>query len=119
MREQLLQQKIRAIFNKSGSGARFWRNNVGAYKLPDGGYLTYGLATGSGDLIGIRSLVITPEMIGKTVGVFASGEIKTPEGRVSSEQLVWQKTVREFGGIAEFFRSEEQAKQWMRAGLVI
>lgn len=118
MREAVRQKKIRAVFNTSGTGVRVWRNNVGA-KMIDGQWLTWGLAVGSGDLIGLRSVVITPDMVGKTIGVFFSAEIKTDTGRLSGEQAAWQQTIRKLGGIAETFRTEEEAREWMTAELKI
>jgi hypothetical protein len=49
---------------------RLWRNNIGL-AFYQGKYVQYGLAPGSGDLIGFRSVTITPEMVGQRVAVFA------------------------------------------------
>lgn len=75
--------------------ARVWRNNVGV-DLARG--VRYGLAVGSGDLIGIVQ------------GRFLSLEVKKPEdGRTSDEQRAWQRVVRRFGGVAEIVTSAEEA----------
>lgn len=113
MREQLIQQQIRGVFNAPGAPTRLWRNNVGK-RLIDGRWLTWGLAPGSADLIGVYTRIITPDMVGQTFGQFFSAEIKTEKGAVRSDQLIWQETIRKFGGIAEIFRSREQAIEFMK-----
>lgn len=68
-------------------GAILWRNNVGCLPGPNGQPVRYGLAndsavvnkrTKSCDLIGVRPVVITPEMVGHTIGQFLAREIKEP-----------------------------------------
>jgi hypothetical protein len=66
-------------------GWRLWRNNVGVLRNPQGHYVRYGLCNDSpqlnsvlksSDLIGIRPILITPDMVGKTIGQFVAREIK-------------------------------------------
>ena len=68
-----------------------------------------GLHKGSGDLIGGDPVVITPDMVGKTVLIFASWEVKSGEGRPTQEQKQFAKVIRANGGIAEIVRSPEEA----------
>ncbi len=96
--ESHIQAAIRAALSRDGN-VRVWRNNTGVLPNGQGGFLRFGLAVGSGDLIGI----VMP------MGRFFSLEIKTPKGRISPEQYAWQATVRKFGGVAEFARSVEEA----------
>ncbi len=77
--------------------------------MASGQYVKYGLQKGSSDLIGIHKVLITQEMVGTYIGRFFGVEIKTPEGRLSREQKIWIQTIRNFGGIAEVCRSEEDA----------
>lgn len=112
-REFLVQQRIRGILNQPGTGVRLWRNNVGSYQKGSS-YIQYGLAPGSADLIGICSVIVEPEMVGMEIGQFLSIEIKTPTGRVDPKQLVWQETVRKLGGIAEIFRTAEEAEAFLK-----
>lgn len=111
MREQELQQQIRAILSYPGAPSRVWRNNTGAWKdEKTGQYVKYGLAEGSADLIGIYQVVVTPDMVGQKFGRFFAAEIKTPVGRLSSEQKAWLKAVNQLGGLAVVLRSVEEAE---------
>lgn len=68
-----------------------------------------GLCEGSSDLIGWRSVEITPGMVGQRVAVFAGIEVKTDRGRVSEEQSRFIAAVVAAGGIAGIARSPEDA----------
>jgi hypothetical protein len=107
--ETHLQQEIRLALGTKPD-LRLYRNNCGS--LPDprtGRLVTFGLARGSADLIGWRTLVITPEMVGQRIAVFTSLEIKTPSGRLSPAQTHWLHAVRSAGGIAGVARSVADA----------
>lgn len=69
----------------AGYGHILWRNNVGAAQNEAGQWFRYGLAndskqmnkiTKSHDLVGIRRVLITPEMAGQTIGQFMCRETK-------------------------------------------
>ncbi len=68
-----------------------------------------GLCVGSSDIIGITSVVITPDMVGKTVGVFTAEEVKTATGRERPEQKHFGAAVVERGGIYGIVRSPQDA----------
>jgi hypothetical protein len=104
-----LQQRIRLALG-TRPDARLFRNQVGS--LPDprtGRLVTFGLARGSADLIGWRSIVVTPDMVGRRLAVFTSIEVKTPTGRVRPDQQAWLGVVRGAGGIAGIARSVTDA----------
>ena len=108
--ETTLQQQIRLALG-TRPDARLFRNQVGS--LPDprtGRLVTFGLARGSADLIGWRTVVVTPDMVGQRLAVFTSIEIKTPTGRVRPEQQAWLGVVRGAGGIAGIARSVTDAE---------
>ena len=71
----------------------------------------FGLARGSADLIGWRTITITPDMVGRQVAVFTSIEVKTPTGRIRPEQQAWIGCVQAAGGIAGIARSIADATQ--------
>jgi len=103
--ETTLQQRIRLALGTHPE-LRLFRNQVG--QLPDprtGRMVQFGLARGSADLIGWRTLVVTPDMVGQRIAVFTSLEIKTPTGRLTPVQRNWLGAVQQAGGIAGVARS--------------
>ena len=76
-----------------------------------GGRIHFGLAVGSGDLIGHHSITVTQAMVGQKVAVFLSCETKTATGSAREEQLNWQKFVNSVGGIAVIARSVDDAEK--------
>lgn len=94
----------------SQKGIRLFRNQTGQYKLADGRVIRSGLVKGSADLIGWKEVVITHEMVGTKVAVFASVEIKTAKGKLSPEQQNWYEKVKQAGGIACIIRNAEEAQ---------
>lgn len=108
--EQTIQQQIRLACSRNQT--RLFRNNVG--RLPDprtGRWVEFGVGgKGAGDLIGWRTITITPEMVGQQVAVFASIEVKSPTGRLRPEQRQWMEAVQAAGGIAGVARSVEDAE---------
>ncbi len=110
MSEAAIQQDIRLALGQT-PGLRVFRQNVGAYKDPRSGrVIRYGLCTGSADLIGWQSVVITPAMVGQRFARFVSIEVKTPSGRLSPEQETWQAAVQKAGGIAVVARSVDDIR---------
>jgi hypothetical protein len=115
MTESTIQSRIlRALGSRPD--IRLFRNQVGAAyvghkptDLTDARFIRYGLTPGSGDLIGWKSVTVTPDMVGRRLAVFLSVEVKTATGRPKPEQVTWKNRVNEFGGIAVIARSEEEA----------
>ncbi len=116
--EQAIQNLVRLEATKKG--CRLWRNNVGAAYMQDGAFLRYGLANESSslnkqiksaDLIGIRPVKITKEMIGFTFGQFISREIKASNWKFTGSdrewaQLRWAELILSYGGDACFANKE-------------
>jgi hypothetical protein len=108
--ETTLQQQIRLAVGTNPE-TRIFRNQVGS--LPDprtGRLVTFGLARGSADLIGWRTITITQAMVGQRIAVFTSIEVKTPNGRIRPEQQAWLEAVHHSGGIAGIARSVTDAQ---------
>lgn len=109
-------------------GVSLWRNNVGARTITeDDGtrrHIRWGLANESpamnkvlksGDLIGVRPIVITPAHVGATIGQFVSRECKRPGwtwrgDEHETAQLNWAMLVTRLGGDAQFATGEGSFK---------
>lgn len=107
MSEQTVQQEIRLALSTGQS--RVFRNNVGAIKDHTGRLVTFGLCKGSSDLIGWKSVIVTPDMVGKRVAIFLAVEVKGPKTPVRPEQTNFIERVRLAGGLAGIARSVTDA----------
>ena len=109
--ETKLQQEIRLALGQMPD-LRIFRNQVG--QLPDlrtGRPVQFGLAKGSSDLIGFKTIEITEEHLGQKLAVFTSIEVKTAKGKLTPMQHNWLSCVREAGGITGVARSVQDAIQ--------
>jgi len=77
-------QKL-TVIDAAKSRCILWRNNVGAFQDDNGNFVRFGLGneteeqnkvSKSSDLIGIRKVVIQPEHVGRTFGLFVAREMK-------------------------------------------
>jgi hypothetical protein len=119
MTEAELLQQIRLAL---GRKLRLFRNNVGQAWVGEvhrRGHEMYiknprvlhaGLCEGSSDLIGWKSITVTPDMVGRRVAVFTAIEAKSKTGRATTDQALFLTVVREAGGIAVLARSVEDAE---------
>lgn len=95
--ETIILSRVRLAAAKIGW--TLFRNNVGALKDKDGRVVSYGLCKGSSDLIGWRPLLITQDMVGKTIAQFVAVECKAATGSVTPEQQRFTDTVNKAGGV--------------------
>jgi len=112
--ETKIQQEIRLALGQR-SDLRLFRNETG--KLPDprtGRWVQFGLAKGSSDLIGFKTVKITPEMIGQEIAQFVSIEIKTESGKLTNVQHNWLQKVKSSGGIVGVARTVKDALQILK-----
>ena len=118
--EARVQQEVRTDI--AHQGAMAWRNNVGATpaKCPDCGApqvpVRFGLANDSkrlnkriksSDLIGCVPRLITPDMLGTTIGQFMAVECKRPGWKYTGTdreagQAAWLGLISRLGGFARF-----------------
>ena len=134
MRETDLGREIQVAASKIG--CRLFRNNVGeawvglAQVVTQGkrvfleegdvvirhkSRVVYGLCVGSGDHIGWKPVLITPDMVGNTIAQFVSCEEKKPhKSHTSPEQLNWRDAVNASGGLAFITASVEDALNSLR-----
>ena len=96
---------------------RLFRNNVGVLRDEQGNYVRYGLCPGSSDLIGWKSVTITPDMVGQTLAVFVALECKKKvldrwRPKITErEKSQWAfiDRVRAMGGLADMVDSLDSA----------
>jgi hypothetical protein len=105
--ELAVQNDIRLAAGRGDT--RLFRNNTGALKDPNGRLVRYGLCKGSSDLIGYRTVTITPDMVGQQLAVFAAIEVKD-RGAPTPEQLHFIAQVKAAGGLAGVARSVADAQ---------
>lgn len=97
---------LKQIQTLSKGNVRLFRNNVG---FDAANKVRYGLMPGSSDLIGWKTITITPRYVGMQVAVFCAIEVKKPGGRVTGEQSNFIDYVDNSGGIAGVCYSYEDA----------
>jgi hypothetical protein len=85
----------------AGSPKHVISKGDGIYLVKKGTPVRFGLMTGSGDYIGWEPVIITADMVGKTVAVFQSIEVKTLRDRLSEDQRRWNRAVARDGGIVQ------------------
>ena len=106
--EAYVQNKIRLAV---GSGSvRLFRNNTGALLDMQGRLVKFGLCKGSSDLIGFKSVTITPDMVGQKVAVFSAIEVKD-KGKATVDQKHFINIINEAGGYAGVAKSVDDAKK--------
>jgi hypothetical protein len=70
-------------------------------------------APGVSDSIAIVKVVITPDMVGKTVAVCAAAEFKTLKGKQRDAQVKWEEAFKKRGGRYRLIRSPQQMKEFI------
>jgi hypothetical protein len=111
------------IIDKLCRGAtRLWRNNVGGLYDRNSRFVAYGLGShagtvldGTSDVIGLHTITITPDMVGRQVALFVAIEAKD-KGRPSPAQRTFLTVVHQAGGIAGVAHSVEEAQQILDRG---
>jgi hypothetical protein len=108
------------MLEASRKGVKLFRNNVGVLVDTTGRPVRFGLANTSkevnavlksGDLIGWRSVTITPDMVGRRFAQFVSRETKKRDWKYIGDdheaaQFAWVMLVLEAGGDAAFCTGE-------------
>lgn len=112
-------------------GSRMFRNNSGSFYSPSGALVRFGLMENmkkwlnkyrSSDKIGFTPVLITPEMVGKTIPVFTSFEDKKEtfvirdtykKGSREWMQNNWCEFICKAGGIAGFVRGSHDVDEIM------
>ena len=106
--EAYVQNKIRlAIWS---GDVRLFRNNTGALLDMQGRLVKFGLCKGSSDLIGFRSITITPDMVGQKIAVFSAIEVKD-KGNATVDQKNFINIINNAGGYAGVAKNVNDAKK--------
>lgn len=126
-RESTVQQQIR--LDAAYNNIEMWRNNNGACVDATGRHIRYGLCNESkqssekiksSDLIGVTPVFITPDMVGKVIGVFTAIECKPSDWNFDNNdkravaQSAFHDIVKKAGGFAGFARNIMEFKKIVR-----
>ena len=74
----------------------------------------FGLTNGASDLIGLRQITVTPDMVGRTFAVFVAAEVKRPGAPVPAHQQQFVDFVQRFGGLSGVVRDTDDAIALLR-----
>jgi hypothetical protein len=125
--ESFVQQEIQ--IHAKNFDCNLMRNNSGALKDDTGRLIRFGLGNvskshsdkvKSSDLIGFTKVVITPEMVGKTVAIFTAIEVKKeswksdPNDKRETAQNNFIKWIVNNGGYAGFCNCIDNLKTILR-----
>lgn len=119
MKEQQIQNAIRMAIAEYGT---YFRANVGTawrgreyikkgrnLTIIDAVPLSTGLPKGFSDLFGATPVLITPDMVGKTLPIFTVMEVKTATGRLRKEQAHFLEFMGSINAISGVVRSVDDA----------
>ena len=99
---------------KDDPSIKLFANPCGVAFQKGSGPIHYGLTPGASDMIGWKSVTITPDMVGRKACIFTALELKTKYGQLSEKQAEFLRQVLESGGIAGVARSAEEAKELLK-----
>ena len=86
-----------------------YRNSRGSVQLPNGGYLTYGVGpNGASDWIGYQTVIVTEDMVGRSIACFIAIEAKRFGKSPTPAQQDFIAEVRDAGGKAGVVHSAEE-----------
>lgn len=78
--------------------------------------MTAGLCTGSPDLIGWRTVTISPKHVGRRLALFVGIEVKTPTGRTSEQQANFLAVLQQHGALSGVARNTLEALRIVDGG---
>lgn len=89
------------------TGVLVWRQQVGTFRSMDNPNRIVRIGVpGMSDSMMVVRMKITPDMVGREIGVAVAAEFKVPKsGRQSAAQKNWQKAFQARGGIYRLIRS--------------
>lgn len=118
IRVHISEQKLATLFR--GNVGNAWTGNR-VERRPDGSVIIYdarpfttGLPPGFPDLFGIKSIEVTPEMIGKKIAAFAFIEVKQPGKRPTAVQRHMINFLQDKGAVGGVAHSPDEAAAILR-----
>ena len=119
MKEQDIQSSILIAMCQAGAYAlrvnsgTFWGGKVLAHTgdklVLQNPTKVMGAPAGTSDIIGCKTITITPEMVGKKIGIFAAVEVKRPGEKPRENQVNFLEVMRRRGAMVGVARSPEDA----------
>lgn len=119
MREADIQSAVLIALSEQGhyclrvNSGQFWGGEVMSH---DGSMLLLkhptkiqGAVKGTADIVGCVQVVVTPQMVGKTVAVFTAIEVKQPGEKAKPHQENYLALMRSRGAIAGIATSSDEA----------
>ena len=89
-----------------------WRQQVGKYRHLHQPDQVVSIGTpGMSDVMMVVAVQITPEMVGRTIGVAVAAELKTKTGKQQENQQLWQRAFQARGGVYRLVRSPDDMTQ--------
>ena len=86
-----------------------WRQQSGLFRQYEPPHNPVRVGTpGIADSMAVVAVKITPDMVGKTIGVAVAPEYKTATGKQSDRQKDWQAAFESRGGIYRLIRSADE-----------
>lgn len=83
-----------------------WRQQSGAFRAMDNPERVVHVGQpGMSDTMLVVKVEVTEAMIGKVIPVAVAAEFKTPTGKQSPKQALWQRAFERVGGIYRLIRS--------------
>jgi hypothetical protein len=98
---------VRPVYDAGSTWLARNNNGVIAKRFVD--YISYGLGNGTSDYIGGKSIIVTPDMVGKKLMVFMAVEgkrYKKDAPDYNQERFI--NAIREMGGISFLINAEEE-----------
>jgi hypothetical protein len=112
MSERDIQRDI--VMKLSNGQTRLWHMQAGKFRALHSDEIIHVGVPGMSDLFGPRSIVVTQDMVGKRIAVFAAIEVKGDRGRANRNQLDFIQVVDNLGGYAGIARSVDEARAILR-----
>ena len=84
-----------------------WNNPTGVGRSLDGQRVIRFGCPGSGDVLGVQAVLITPEMVGTVIGRAVSIETKARRGYQRKQQKAFEKRFTALGGLYVLAKNDD------------